>query len=24
MKAYVYSANGAAITDVVKPAPKGT
>ena len=24
MKAYVYSANGAAITDVAKPAPKGT
>src|SRR6202049_1438548 len=24
MKAYVYGANGAAITDVVKPAPKGT
>src|SRR5260370_9752022 len=24
MKAYVYGANGAAITDVAKPAPKGT
>src|ERR1700743_834395 len=24
MKAYVYGANGAAITDVPKPAPKGT
>ena len=23
MKAYVYGANGAAITDVAKPAPKG-
>ena len=24
MKAYVYGANGAEITDVAKPAPKGT
>ena len=24
MKAYVYGANGAAITDVPKPSPKGT
>jgi NADPH:quinone reductase len=24
MKAYVYGANGAAITDIAKPAPKGT
>ena len=24
MKAYVFGANGAAITDVPKPAPKGT
>ena len=24
MKAYVYGANGAAITDVAKPAPNGT
>jgi len=24
MKAYVYGANGAAITDVAKPTPKGT
>src|SRR3981081_3269681 len=24
MKAYVYGANGAAITDMAKPAPKGT